>query len=197
MHGWLYLPGSAAEVSRAIWMTGLGHKATGVGAAFIAAAIASVGGMLELAAAVLAAVSCRLPDQIEMPRYKNGIRAGTWIPHRTITHWPFLWLLVLYAGFTMNVGVVVGSGLVGIAVGALTHILCDAPNPMGIPWFVPHRRLKLGRKGLWRSGQYEYLIVLCYTLFGYIVWRFASGWRPGTGHSFWLPQEWRWFLQTF
>jgi membrane-bound metal-dependent hydrolase YbcI (DUF457 family) len=64
---------------------------------------------------------------------------------------------------------------IGVAMGALTHILGDAPNPMGIPWLWPTKRLRIGKKGLWRSGQREFLIIIGYASAGYYAWRGAGG----------------------
>ena len=66
----------------------------------------------------------------------------------------------------------------GVAVGAITHILGDAPNPMGIPWLWPTKRLRIGKKGLWRSGQHELLIILGYSAAGYGAWRLVGGTLP-------------------
>lgn len=163
-------------------MTGAGHRATGIGAAFIAAAIAKMTGLPELSAAIVAAVSCTLPDWIELPIYRGGLRVGSIIPHRTITHWPALWLGVI-AWAVEGPGGLMASVALGASVGALTHILGDAPNPMGIPWLLPHRRIRWGKRGLWRSGQHEGLIVLGYAALGALLWRLSGGWRPGD--SFW------------
>lgn len=162
-------------------MTGNGHRWTGIGAAFFAAAITRVigfedGVLTELIAGVMAAVSCRVPDSIEFPIYKNGMRTGTLIKHRTLTHWPPLWLLIMAWG--CHDGTYFGAMAVGVAMGAMTHIFGDAPNPMGIPWFWPTKRLSLGKKGLWRSGQWEPAIILVYSTAGYYTWRLAGGEVP-------------------
>lgn len=170
-------------------MTGNGHKATGVGAAFIAAALAVWLNVPELPAAIAALISCTAPDRIELPRYRNGTRVGTVIPHRTITHWPPLWLALVYVAGSGRLPIGIDSLVLGLAVGALTHILGDAPNPMGIPWLKPHKRIRLGKKGLWRSGQYEIPIIVGYAVTGYFLWRLATGWGPG--QRFWVV-PWSW-----
>lgn len=157
-------------------MTGTGHRWTGIGAAFLAAAAARWAGLPEVIAATVALVSCTVPDWTEIQCFRGGVRVGTLIPHRTITHWPPLWLALLAWGCAD--GTYVGAIAFGCAIGALTHILGDAPNPMGIPWLFPHKRLRIGRKGLWRSGQHELLIILGYGAFGYAVWRLTGGHWP-------------------
>lgn len=153
-------------------MTGRGHRWTGAGAAFIAAALAHQLHLPEIVAAALAAVSTTLPDWAEIPFYKKGVRAGALIAHRTLTHWPLGWLLVI--GWGTHEGGLIGAVLVGTAVGSLTHILGDAPNPMGIPWLLPNRRLKLGKNGWWRSGEHEPFMALTFATLGFAVWRMVS-----------------------
>lgn len=158
-------------------MTGKGHRWTGIGAAFFAAAGARWLGLPEIVAAAVAVFSTTIPDWIEIPFYRNGQRVGSLITHRTITHWPWLWLgLIAWAGYT---GGWIGAVALGASVGALSHILGDAPNPMGIPWIIPHKRLRIGKKGLWRSGQHEFLIIVGYAAVGYGTWRLAGGTLPG------------------
>lgn len=167
-------------------MTGKGHRATGLGAALIAASIAKVFDMPEIPAALVASVSCTVPDWVEIPIYKGGRRAGSVIPHRTITHWPALWIGLIVWAIT-SVGGLSGSMMLGVCIGAITHILGDAPNPMGIPWFLPFHRNRIGKKGLWRSGEHEALMVFGYAFIGLLMWRLALGWRPGD--VFWLPLD--------
>lgn len=154
-------------------MTGSGHRWTGIGAAFFAAALAKITGMPELVAGAVAAASTTVPDWIEFPYYRKGVLAGRLISHRTITHWPPLWVLLGF--WACSLGGLEGAMMLGVAVGALVHILGDAPNPMGIPWLVPHQRIRFGKKGWWRSGQKELLIALTFATFGFAAWRLAGG----------------------
>lgn len=157
-------------------MTGRGHRWTGLGAAFLAAAAARLGGLSEIsevAAALVAAFSTTMPDWIEIPFYKNGVRSGSLIAHRTLTHWPPLWFAAIAWG--VYDGTIIGAAAIGAAVGSLYHIFGDAPNPMGIPWFLPHRRVRFGKKGWWRSGQHEILMTAGFTAFGYGAWWLAGG----------------------
>ena len=157
-------------------MTGAGHRLTGIGAAFIAAALMHLNGGTETQQVIawfVAMGTTRIPDLIEFPTYRNGFKTGCLIPHRTITHWPLLWVAVWWGCNTFG-GYLAAAGL-GLAVGALSHILWDAPNPMGIPWFLPHKRVSLGRKGLWRSGKGELLIVIFYGAVGFWLWFITAG----------------------
>lgn len=141
----------------------------------MAAAIARFSGMgmlAEVSAALVAASSTTMPDWIEIPFYRQGVRSGSLIAHRTITHWPALWVaLVVWGAYDASL---IGAVVVGAAVGSLVHILGDAPNPMGIPWLLPHRRIRFGRKGWWRSGQHEVLMTLAFAGFGFAAWYCAK-----------------------
>lgn len=155
-------------------MTGQGHRLTGVGAGFFAAALVHTLGFnytAEILAALAAASSTTLPDWIEIPVYKKGVRAGTLIPHRTITHWPPLWVGLIYLAYYYAEPYYAAT-LIGISVGALAHIVADAPNPMGIPWFWPHKRVSIFG-GLWRSGQFEKTMTLVFTVTGLLYWGYA------------------------
>jgi membrane-bound metal-dependent hydrolase YbcI (DUF457 family) len=142
----------------------------------MAAAVAHLGGMSEiseLGAALVAAFSTTMPDWIEIPIYRGGARAGSLIPHRTITHWPPLWFLLIAWGIRDST--ILGAVGIGAAIGSLYHILGDAPNPMGIPWLLPHRRMRIGKKGWWRSGQHEILMTMFFTGIGIGAWWLVGG----------------------
>jgi membrane-bound metal-dependent hydrolase YbcI (DUF457 family) len=147
-----------------------------LGAAFLAAAVVRLSGMSEfseLATALVAASSTTMPDWIEIPLYRGGTTVGRLIPHRTITHWPPLWLLLISWG--IHDASIIGAVVIGAAVGSLVHILGDAPNPMGIPWLLPHKRLRFGKKGWWRSGQHEFLMILSFATVGFLAWCLSGG----------------------
>lgn len=142
----------------------------------MAAAIARVSGMgeiSEITAAILAGFSTTMPDWTEVPFFKNGMRSGSLIAHRTITHWPPIWVLAIIWG--IHDTSIIGALAIGAGVGSMWHILGDAPNPMGIPWLLPHRRIRFGKKGWWRSGEHEILMTLFFTLLGFSAWFLAGG----------------------
>lgn len=153
-------------------MTGKGHRWTGVGAAFFAATVAHLTHLSELVAAAMAMASVTMPDWAEFPFYRNGVRSGSLIAHRTLTHWPGLWMFTF--GWGLHEQGFIGAILVGISCGAMTHILGDAPNPMGVPWFLPNRRVKLGKRGWWRSGEHEPFLALCFGAAGFVLWRLVG-----------------------
>ncbi len=88
-------------------------------------------------------IGSSLPDVAEFflsPRI-FGQRYRT-IPHRTLTHWPGLWILIAGLGYVfmddsdslMNA---VGWLLCGASVGAVFHLLMDFFTPTGIPLLTP------------------------------------------------------------
>jgi hypothetical protein len=107
-------------------------------------------------------MGARAPDYLEFQ--KSG--GGTLIPHRTITHYAPLWAVtLLYALGGLGIGpmtgidilpnVVISEILCGFAIGGISHLLTDLPNPMGIPLWHPRKRWSLN---WWRSGEREWLV---------------------------------------
>lgn len=160
-------------------MTGKGHRFTGIGAAAIAAAIIhniAPNPLSEAFAAFIAANTTTLPDMLEVRRYRGGRPAGTVIPHRTWTHWGLGWVLVILATilYLPSIHPFFVIVLIGSSVGSLMHLLGDAPNPMGVPWILPTWRMRVGRRGLWRSGENEASFGLFLNLVGVGVWILAT-----------------------
>ena len=83
---------------------------------------------------IAAAVGAVAPDFMEM-----GI-----IKHRTWTHWPLGWALVLLAAYYGAIYQPENSdfyfGLGGFSMGALLHVLADMPYYKGTPLINPRRR---------------------------------------------------------
>jgi len=115
----------------------LGHHITAVGLGTAGAAITlSSGGMIPAAlffAGAFAGASA--PDWLEMP-----FPGGRVIPHRTITHVPWLWV----AGLFIALGYMEGSWLLPLVIGfilaSLLHLAMDSLSPMGIPLINPAGR---------------------------------------------------------
>lgn len=169
-------------------MTGRGHRLTGLGAGLLGAALAQMIGLpwkFELAVGIIAAFSVQLPDSLEFVRYRNGKAVGALFTHRTFTHWGLLWFTVVGLGvfyahhhsYQLLAIIALGAG-----VGAIMHLLGDAPNPMGVPWLWPTHRITIARRGLWRSGENESFLIVLFTLIG------ASAWLAAHHHqgSSWL-----------
>ncbi|MCG7871053.1 MAG: metal-dependent hydrolase [Candidatus Thiodiazotropha lotti] len=114
-------------------MMPLTHNLTAVALA------ASMAALLPQMEAGEFAIGCilgaRAPDWLEIAEYNHMTgRRGSLIPHRTLTHWPWAWMMLL--------GLIIPSiqqggqgaiGLAGFAVGGLLHIGMDYLTPMGVP----------------------------------------------------------------
>ena len=147
-------------------MRGSGHKATGPSAALFSALwiswmppTASSAEYTPLLPAMIAALTTTTaPDWLEPP----------FLPHRTLTHWPPIWLILPYAigsflhttHLSPTAQALLTSLSFGFSAGCLMHILTDAPNPMGIPWILPWKRWS---PKWWKSGQYEITQVIALT----------------------------------
>lgn len=109
------------------------------------------------------------PDTLEISRYeeKSYFKRKSLIPHRTYTHWLVLWVFLLVAGAYFTITKTYGLILFGYASGGLIHLLCDLPNPTGIPILHPRKR----RKSLnwWKSGEYENAITLMLTVLSFVA----------------------------
>lgn len=162
-----------------------GHRWIGIAFGWIAAYVSLLYHLSPMAAflsALAAFWGSTAPDWLEVAkavrrrRYVFGLFAkDTWnrqslIPHRTITHWALLWIPVFaWSVFSLQSRPAIFHALLfGFSMGALGHLLCDWPNPTGIPLLTPFAR---SRKSLhlWRSGdRREWMIVgfmwICATL---------------------------------
>lgn len=153
-------------------MTGKGHFLTGLTFSSSAFLFSKDVGAISWLSAVFCIIGVNAPDYLEI-----RIKGKTLIPHRTITHWIPIWIvLFFYSIFSINsnyfnflvnfnlykLGIVEASALLGFSIGGLLHLLFDLPNPMGIPFLTPWNRVSLN---LWNSGKRENLIVTFVILF--------------------------------
>jgi membrane-bound metal-dependent hydrolase YbcI (DUF457 family) len=160
-------------------MRGSGHHATGFITGFIAASVShklcGVPLPLTVICIPFAWWGGVFPDSSE---HFMGIR---WVRHRTVTHWVPLWVVCLLAFMLFSSSSLLESAIqaagIGFAMGGLTHLLFDWPNPRGIPFFTPWRHHSLK---LWNSGRREIYLVLAWSL---------------VASSFWIP-ELTWLLKT-
>lgn len=107
------------------------------------------------------------PDKLEY--LALGVR---WIKHRTLTHWPTLWLGLISVSFLLvnEIGDF-GYALTGYALGALFHILGDWFTPKGIPLWLPNQKsMRSGR--LVKSERQEFLVVFVFCLISGVVCKF-------------------------
>jgi inner membrane protein len=109
-----------------------GHLITGVALGFILLHTTH-----DIAASAAVAAGALVPDAAEgVIGYPFGNRLSI-IPHRTLTHWPYLYVAIAliahrFAG-SDALGISVGSIIFGLAVGALLHLALDVLSPCGVP----------------------------------------------------------------
>lgn len=127
-------------------MTGVSHRQFGyawaAGAAVVMSPFWGLMGCLALFVGVRPGSTA--PDWLEF-----GL-----IKHRTLTHLPWLWVLMYAVSVSMvshyDIGVFVSCLVTGFCIGAISHLVGDIGTPMGVPLFSPSKRYSLN---LWRTGQ--------------------------------------------
>lgn len=109
---------------------------------------------------VIAAISAsKAPDKLEY--LFMGIR---WCKHRTITHWPVLWLLLAFSGgYLISRIYEFAMFLVGFGVGGLIHLLGDWMTPKGIPTLFPVKKFFHSLRWC-KSGVSEFFIVVTFCI---------------------------------
>lgn len=86
----------------------------------------------DATASIVAGAASVLPDAIEFPF--RGL-----IPHRTITHWPYLYIVLIVIsamGFFFSGHVLFFLALC-VGVGCLLHVAEDALSKTGVPYLGP------------------------------------------------------------
>lgn len=136
-------------------MTRGGHFIAGTA---LAVPLASLGHYVLAASVILGS---NLPDQLEFTKRNHSTgQVFRLIPHRTITHYPWLWLgmgVILYfmnhqimnmelinpyyfnneIMNNENINNIILTALFGLIIGALGHILVDMCSPTGVPLVTP------------------------------------------------------------
>ena len=142
-------------------MTNGGHKLSGLAVGLAAAALlySRIGAAAFLVVAG-ALVGGTAPDRMEWAG------RGRWCEHRTLTHW-WPWWVALTAWSWLHVAQVWPVALLGLGLGAISHLLLDWPNPTGIPLLHPWARHSLR---WWRSGEHEVFILLALFAVAFVAW---------------------------
>lgn len=134
-------------------MTGTGHHLSTLAAGAILVAVDPTLTMTVTAVTAIAAAS--LPDSAEIARRGFDGRRASIIPHRTITHWPAIWIALAFVAYLSpslglvpsGLTVLFAAALYGVAFGGLFHCFIDIFSPMGIPLLTPFgKRTALGPK---------------------------------------------------
>jgi membrane-bound metal-dependent hydrolase YbcI (DUF457 family) len=138
-----------------------GHVLAGIGGAVaVGAVLWGQSPLSAITAAGMVVPGSTAPDWLEG---SGGGRAPI-IKHRTITHWPIVYLLMMAAFFLSTLPSLVQFAAFGFCIGALIHLSGDMMTPSGIPLLLPTRKVSLVRFWGRRSAQARW--VLLYAAFG-------------------------------
>ena len=150
-------------------MSKSGHILTG---AALGAAVFAATSNAPIALACVA--GSQVPDVAEMVLgYPFGMRLSL-VPHRTLTHWPYLYAFGIILAATLHTRAPLAAALVlGICLGALLHLSLDILTPTGIPLGSPFgTRTSLGpyrsagHAFCYRTGTFEeWPFLLCAVIF--------------------------------
>ena len=111
--------------------------------------------LLALATLVAGYFGGTAPDSLEHNPFRKNRR---WCTHRTITHWVPAWIFGVYWSLTQLGHFWWAAPLLGFCGAGLVHLLCDWPNPMGVPLLWSRHSLNL-----WNSGRADSVVVaLCW-----------------------------------
>lgn len=160
-----------------------GHHATGVSAGLLIAGLThSLNPSVSLVTLMVVVVAGWYggvaPDHLE---YLPGFPIR-WVEHRTLTHWGLAWV----AGLAWSTFVfshhpaIIPAAVFGFTLGGLTHLLCDWPNPTGVPWLWPTVQARHSLR-LWTSGTHDFGLSLLAIAIGISPW--AVGWMQQPVHG--------------
>jgi inner membrane protein len=119
-----------------------------------------------------AVVGASFPDSLECPSFYNGPRDSL-IPHRSLTHFAPLWLLVILVAHHLSMPWWAHALVLGVALAALLHIAVDAASPMGVPLLHPFRRHRLARPWYRTGTASEFPVIALFLVVagGALYWR--------------------------
>ncbi len=138
----------------------------------------------RVGAAFLAFWGATAPDWLEIAHTERDYN-GKWqrvsvIPHRTFTHWLPLWIFPTLAilWFLPRSAAILQHPdhadilalLLGFLTGGISHLVCDIPNPTGIPVLLPGARHRISLR-LWRSGSgFEWIEIALFWGLAFLSW---------------------------
>lgn len=115
------------------WFSAAGMSGSAAGAPSSALAVVLAAGLFAGALA---------PDRLEMSFTGRLIGRQSIIPHRTLTHSPWLWLFSLAVGIWFasagsGWGLLIAWQWIGFSISGLLHLAIDMGSPSGIPLLNP------------------------------------------------------------
>ena len=130
---------------------------------------ASLGDSMPLVTAAAFMAGARAPDWLEVSRWKMGRRFSV-IPHRTLTHTWWVWVVVAVAAIVHDRGLISPqtSLILAFCAACLLHVFMDSLTPIGVPVFNP-----FGRRGRIRLGWFgkDLPFFLACLPVGFYLWR--------------------------
>ncbi|MGK9451064.1 metal-dependent hydrolase [Acidithiobacillus caldus] len=173
-------------------MSKIDHQIVGVSVAvlmFLFLESLGYGNYIRFGAGFLAFWGGTAPDWLEIAHAERDYN-GKWqrvslIPHRTFTHWLPLWIiptLVLLWILPRGAAILrhpnhadVLALLLAFLAGGISHLLCDLPNPTGIPVLLPGAKHRISLR-LWRSGSgFEWIEIALFWGVTFLVWAYLPG----------------------
>jgi membrane-bound metal-dependent hydrolase YbcI (DUF457 family) len=120
-------------------------------------------------------VGARGPDRLEIPSFNRKTKTRhSIISHRTLTHWPPLWVALTYICWSALLSshdfliYSMSSVAVGFCAAGWLHLTMDIMTPMGIPLLTPFgTRFSFELYRTSHSG--EWLCILLFLLICYLI----------------------------
>lgn len=125
-----------------------------------------------------------------------GSTAPDWLEfgvvrHRTLTHLPWLWILMYALSVSMvvhyNLGILAACAVTGFCLGALSHLFGDYGTPMGIPLVTPSKRSSINMWGYGRFSEKVPIVIAWLLVVGLAALRFHFA--PAEWASFFAETE--------
>lgn len=103
------------------------------------------------------------PDWLELPIMRDGKVIARIIKHRTVTHWPPIWIGLAYWISLYELPwqfVIVAHGFI---LSALFHIAIDGLSYSGVPFLLPFSKYRV-RFPLYRTGKFSEFVVISFMM---------------------------------
>lgn len=103
-------------------------------------------------------IGASAPDWMEIAIHRKDRRYSL-IPHRTLTHWPPIWIAFAWYVWELNLPWYVESIAFGFIASSLLHIATDALSKSGVPILLPFASFRM-RIPLYSTGRLSESVAL-------------------------------------
>lgn len=116
-------------------------------------------------------VGASAPDWLELSHVGRDKKRHSLIPHRTLTHWPVLWVGLGYWVLNSNFNWMIECAMLGFVASSLLHILMDSLSKSGVPILLPFAKFRM-RIPLYSTGRFSevVMIALVFTGFSFLTY---------------------------